>query len=86
MPDSFNSRPGVRPCAQEARPTSAELARRWRTSVRPRTTTLDLNCAMPDRFATRVLCPDGAFAGNDQIKAKVVQIRKAIDVTSSRTV
>jgi len=48
--------------------------------------TLELIRAMAERKPERVVYLDEGFAGNDQLKAKAVQLCKIKDVTSFRTV
>ncbi|MBS3918729.1 MAG: site-specific DNA-methyltransferase [Deltaproteobacteria bacterium] len=48
--------------------------------------TMELICAMADQKPERVVCLDEGFAGNDQLKANVVQIFKNKGVTSFKTV
>jgi adenine-specific DNA-methyltransferase len=48
--------------------------------------TLDVIRAMADRKPERVVCLDGGFAGNDQLKANAAQIFKTKGVTSFKTV
>ena len=48
--------------------------------------TLELVRAVAERKPYRVVCLDGGFAGNDQLKANAVQIFKTKGVTSFKTV
>ncbi|MCC7086538.1 MAG: site-specific DNA-methyltransferase [Pirellulales bacterium] len=48
--------------------------------------TLDLIRAIAEKKPERIVCLDGGFAGNDQLKANAVQIFKTKGVTSFKTV